>query len=92
MILALEDANCDKPSEKTPIISCELNEQCHTMIGQIDGSTVWERKCSNETIEAVGARCTSKYKGGKVSENICKKTCKGDLPYFLSYVITLTII
>ena len=75
--LALDDAYCDIPTQQTPVIACELNEECQTMIGQIDGSTVWERRCTSETVEAVGARCSTKYKGGKMSENICKKNCKG---------------
>ena len=52
-----------------------------TSISQIDGSTIWERSCSQENVEAVGARCSTKYKGGKVSENTCKKTCTGKLSF-----------
>ena len=58
-----------------------------TMISQIDGSTIWERRCTTENVEAVGARCTQKVQGGKVSENTCKKTCKSKFCVHLSHVI-----
>ena len=76
-ISARNDLNCAEPNDITRTVACELDEQCMTSISQIDGSTIWERSCSQENVEAVGARCSTKYKGGKVSENTCKKTCTG---------------
>ena len=79
VILARNDLNCAKPNDSTRTVACQLDENCLTMISQIDGSTIWDRNCSQEIVEAVGARCSTKYKGGKISENICKKTCTGRL-------------
>ena len=62
-----------------------------TMISQIDGNMIWERKCTQENVEAVGARCTQKVQGGKVTENTCKKTCTSKFSIHL-YRISYTIL
>ena len=89
-ILARNDSNCAEPNDTTKTSACELDENCMTMISQIDGNMIWERKCTQENVEAVGARCTQKVQGGKVTENTCKKTCTSKFCIHL-YRISYTV-